>query len=555
MGTGYTRNDTANNIADGNVINASDLDGEFDAIQAAFNASNGHSHDGSSGEGPNINTAGLADDAVTAAKLDDTDSFTMAGLTVSGAVALNGNTTIGNADTDTVTVTADFGSSLIPSADATHDLGASGSEWNDLYITGTANIDALVADTADINAGSIDGVTIGTNSVVTDLRVDNLKVDGNTISSTDTAGNITLAPDTTGDIHLDADTIRVGDSGVDATLTTNGAGDIIINTNAGSSSGTIRIYDGADGNINLTPNGTGSVVISKADINGGAIDATNIGASTAGTGNFSTLSIGGTAVTATATEINGLAGLTADSTELNLLDGATVTTAEINYNDVTTLGTVEASKTVTADASGNIDFNNGNMTNVDIDSGAIDGTAIGAASASTGAFTTLTASTSIGIGGTTITASAAELNILDGVTATAAELNYNDITTLGTSEASKAITADANNDTIVSGAVRGTVTTDDDVSFDLSTTNNFKCTPAAGTHTLTFTGLAGTSGQSGNIWLDNGAGATIQAATTTYISGTDLTTISAVGEYFLSYFSDGTNVMVACSPSLTSQGA
>ena len=35
MGTGYTRNDTANNIADGNVINASDLDGEFDAVQAA----------------------------------------------------------------------------------------------------------------------------------------------------------------------------------------------------------------------------------------------------------------------------------------------------------------------------------------------------------------------------------------------------------------------------------------------------------------------------------------------------------------------------------------
>ena len=29
MGTGYVRNDTSNNIADGNVINASDLDGEF----------------------------------------------------------------------------------------------------------------------------------------------------------------------------------------------------------------------------------------------------------------------------------------------------------------------------------------------------------------------------------------------------------------------------------------------------------------------------------------------------------------------------------------------
>ena len=43
-----------------------------------------------------------------------------------------------------------------------------------------------------------------------------------------------------------------------------------------------------------------------------------------------------------------------------------------------------------------------------------------------------------------ITATAAELNILDGVTATTAELNYLDITTLGLSAASKAVTADAN---------------------------------------------------------------------------------------------------------------
>ena len=64
MGTGYTRNDTGNNIADGNVINASDLDGEFDAIVAAFNASSGHTHDGSTGEGPPIAAAGIANNAV-----------------------------------------------------------------------------------------------------------------------------------------------------------------------------------------------------------------------------------------------------------------------------------------------------------------------------------------------------------------------------------------------------------------------------------------------------------------------------------------------------------
>jgi hypothetical protein len=43
-----------------------------------------------------------------------------------------------------------------------------------------------------------------------------------------------------------------------------------------------------------------------------------------------------------------------------------------------------------------------------------------------------------------VTATAAEINILDGVTATTAEINYLDITTLGTSQASKAVTADAN---------------------------------------------------------------------------------------------------------------
>ena len=44
-----------------------------------------------------------------------------------------------------------------------------------------------------------------------------------------------------------------------------------------------------------------------------------------------------------------------------------------------------------------------------------------------------------------------------GITASAAELNYNDITTLGTSEASKAVTADANGDVKVSNAVVETV--------------------------------------------------------------------------------------------------
>ena len=49
-----------------------------------------------------------------------------------------------------------------------------------------------------------------------------------------------------------------------------------------------------------------------------------------------------------------------------------------------------------------------------------------------------------------VTATTAELNILDGVTATAAELNYVDIAALGTSEASKVVTANANGDVLLS---------------------------------------------------------------------------------------------------------
>jgi hypothetical protein len=94
----------------------------------------------------------------------DAASPTFTGTVTIDGLTVNGNTTLGNAATDTVTVTADIASNLIPSADDTYDLGASGAEWNDLYIDGTANIDSLVADTADIDGGTIDGVTIGGSS-------------------------------------------------------------------------------------------------------------------------------------------------------------------------------------------------------------------------------------------------------------------------------------------------------------------------------------------------------------------------------------------------------
>ena len=99
-----------------------------------------------------------------------------------------------------------------------------------------------------------------------------------------------------------------------------------------------------------------------------------------------------------------------------------------------------------------------------------------------------------------------------------------------------------------SGAQRGTVTTDNDGSFDMNVTNNFKCTPT-GTFTLTFTNI--TAGQSGWVLLVNTSGYSISAAATTKVGTSTLATISAAGTYLLSYFTDGTNVYVTASGALS----
>ena len=85
-----------------------------------------------------------------------------------------------------------------------------------------------------------------------------LDVNGNDIVSASNA-DISIIPNGSGDVNLGADTVQVGDLNADATITTQGTGDLILNTNNGSSSGTITIADGASGNINIAPNGSGEV--------------------------------------------------------------------------------------------------------------------------------------------------------------------------------------------------------------------------------------------------------------------------------------------------------
>ena len=102
--------------------------------------------------------------------------------------------------------------------------------------------------------------------------------------------------------------------------------------------------------------------------------------------------------------------------------------------------------------------------------------------------------------------------------------------------------------TTFTASQRGTITTDNDGSFDQSVTNNFKCTPT-GTFTLTFTNH--TAGQSGYVLLVNSGGYAVSAAATTKVGASLLSTISTAGTYLLSYLDDGTNAYVTASGALS----
>lgn len=100
-------------------------------------------------------------------------------------------------------------------------------------------------------------------------------------------------------------------------------------------------------------------------------------------------------------------------------------------------------------------------------------------------------------------------------------------------------------------AQRGTQTTDNDGSFDLDATNNFKCT-TAGALALTFTNIdSDSAGQSGNILFINASNHAITAAATTKVASGTLAAISVTGTYLLGYYCDGTNVYVAATGAMS----
>ena len=182
---GYTRQAQAN-IATGSVIDADDFNDEYNQIESAFNASTGHTHDGTAAEGAPIEKVGPSQDLVVTAsqvrpKTNNTLDLGTSALQFKDAFI------DGTLKTDTLTVDEN--------ATITGNLTVSGTFTDSGSGTQTAARTALSAG-AGISYNSTTGVITCTIDSPAEVGLGNLSNNGNNLSGSFTAtGNITAFSD------------------------------------------------------------------------------------------------------------------------------------------------------------------------------------------------------------------------------------------------------------------------------------------------------------------------------------------------------------------------
>jgi len=427
---GYARTNTAD-IQSGTVVKSAPINAELNAIVTAFAFSGGHNHDGSSTEGAYVGL--IADtDALNKVVVDTSNNRVGFFSEVSSAAVEQIRIQDG---------------AILPVTDNDIDLGASGTEFKDLYLDGTAHVDTLDVDVNATVAGTL-GVT-GATTLADILSIPDGSASAPSITNTGdtdcglffsaadtlafTAGGTAqftmadgaIAPVTDNDVDLGTSSLEFKDGYFDGTLYTDAIN--LNGTAITSTAAELNILDGVTSTA-AELNILDGVTSTAAELN--ILDGVT---STAAELNI----LDG--VTSTAAELNILDGVTSTAAELNALDGITAVVGELNALDLgsTAVGTAIASKAVILDS--NKDY-----------TGIRNLTATGEISMAT-----------LDIGGTNVTSTAAELNILDGVTSTAAELNALDgitavvgelnaldlgSTAIGTAVASKAVVLDSDKD-------------------------------------------------------------------------------------------------------------
>ena len=372
---GYIRQST---YTDGDVIQSSDSNNEFDALLDSFNNSTGHAHDGTTAEGPVIGLIGDAGVTIPLNKLavdtlNDRLSFyvdvaaaSVEQLRIEDGVAYP----VTNNDIDLGTSVFMFKDGYFAGTLESVNLQVTNIKANDgtavgsiADATGVFTIASAVLTTADINGGTIDNTIIGATTPA-----------AGSFTALSATGNITVGGTVDGrDVATDGTKLDTVETNADVTDTTNV-------TAAGA------LMDSELTNI-------------------AAIKALNQGVATTDSPTFVT--INATTVNATTFDMTNL-----EVTNIKAKDG----TASASIADTTGIMTVASSV----------------LTTTDINGGTIDGTTIGATTPAAATVTTLTATSNIVVSGTVDGRDiAADGTKLDGIEALADVTDTANVTAAG----------------------------------------------------------------------------------------------------------------------------
>jgi len=179
---GYTRQAAAN-ITTGSVIDADDFNDEYNQVQSAFNASTGHTHDGTAAEGAPIEKIGPSQDIVATASVLRPKTTNAIDL---GTTALQYKDAFfdGTVKTDTLTVDEN--------ATITGNLTVSGSFSGNV----TASARTALSAGAGISYNNSTGVITCTIDTPAEVGLGNLSNNGNNLSGNFVAtGNVTAFSD------------------------------------------------------------------------------------------------------------------------------------------------------------------------------------------------------------------------------------------------------------------------------------------------------------------------------------------------------------------------
>jgi len=218
MGQGYTRTDTINNIADGNIINAADFDAEYDAIESAFNSSTGHSHDGTSGEGGPITVLGPAQDFVAST------------------------------------------TEIKPKSNNTLDVGTTGLKFKDLHLAGTANL-VNVTTTGDVT------LTGAANNIVFDASDNALEFADNAKATFGAAADLEIYHDASDSIIRDTGTGKLALDGSTVEVRKNDGSEVMAQF---VEDGAVSLYH--DNSVKLATTATGIAVTGSIALDGLHLD-------------------------------------------------------------------------------------------------------------------------------------------------------------------------------------------------------------------------------------------------------------------------------------------